>query len=317
MAKPKKDPLEQELAKVRATRTVTELAPFLEHKSNHVVAAAAEAIGELEASELETNLSAAFARLMKNPASSDPGCKALIAIAAALATMGAHASEAYLAGIQHVQKEGSYGPPVDVAAELRGLCARGLVRMSHPDALLYTVAVLSDKETPARVGAARALGDSGSPAAELILRLKVLQGDTTETMAECFSALLSIEPRRSIDFVGSYLHGRSDELIESAALALGESRLAAAFTPLKGAYEGHVRRPLRKTFLLAMAMLRQDAAIEFILTCLEQEPENPAIDALAALSLYRADMAVMQRAREIVERSESALLKRLCAETLG
>ena len=323
MAKPRKDPLEHELAKVRAIRIAPEghvperdLAPFLEHKSNHVVAAAAEAIRELEATELEPNLIAAFTRLMKNPADRDPGCKALIAIASALATMGSHASEAYLAGIKHVQREGSYGPPVDVAAELRGLCARGLVRMSHPDALLHTVAVLSDKEIPARVGAARALGDSGSAAAELVLRLKVLQGDSAETMAECFSALLSIEPRRSVDFVGGYLQGRSDEVVESAALALGESRLAAAFTPLKEAYEGHVSRPLRKTFLLAMAMLRKDEALEFILRCLEQEPENPASDALSALTLYRADTAVMQRAREIVGKRESALLRRLCDETL-
>lgn len=324
MAKPRKDPLEHELAKVRAIRAAPEeyvlerdLVPFLEHKSNHAVAAAAEAIGELEASDLEPNLIAAFTRLMKNPATSDPGCKALIAIASALATMGSHASEAYLAGIKHVQREGSYGPPVDVAAELRGICVRGLVRMSHPDALLESVAVLADKEVPARVGAARAMADSGTPAAELVLRLKVLQGDTAEIIAECFAALLTIEPRRSVEFVGAYLRSRSEDLIESAALALGESRLAAAFIPLKEAYESQVSRPLRKTFLLAMAMLRKDEAIKFILTCLEQQPENPASDALAALRLYRSDSTVTERAREIVRRRESALLQRLCSETLG
>lgn len=324
MAKPKKDSLEQELAKVRAIRKAPEqyvlerdLAPFLEHNSNHAIAAAADVTSELEATGLETNLIAAFTRLMKNPATRDPGCKALIAIASALTTMGAHAPEAYLAGIQHVQMEGSFGPPVDAAAPLRGLCARGLVRMGHPDALLHTLTVLADKEVPARVGAARALADSGSSAAELVLRLKVLQGDVTEVISECFTALLSIEPQRSIDFVARYLHNGPEQVVESAALALGESHLAAAFTPLQKAYESHVSRPLRKTFLLAMAMLRKDEAVDFLLQCLEQEPEHPASDALAVLHLYRSDMVVIERAREIVAKRDSALLKRLFNETLG
>ena len=324
MAKPKKDSLEQELARMAAIRKAPEehllerdLAPFLEHKSNHAVAAAAEIVSELEATTLEPNLRAAFARLMKHPAERDPGCKALIAIASALATMGADASEAYLAGIEHVQKEASFGPPVDVAAALRGLCARGLVRMAHPDALLYTVTVLADKEVPARVGATRALADSGGSAAELLLRLKVLQGDSSEVLSECFSALLSIDPHRSVDFVYRYLHGPPDEVIECAALALGESRLAQAFSPLQNAYESHVSRPLRKTFLLALAMLRKDEAVDFLLRCLEQQSESSASDALAALNLYSRDAGVMQRAREIVSKRDSALLSRVCAETLG
>ena len=324
MAKPKKDSLEQELAKVSAIRKAPEqyvlerdLAPFLEHNSNHAVAAAADVTSELEATGLETNLIAAFTRLMKSPATRDPGCKALIAIASALATMGAHAPEVYLAGIRHVQMEGSFGPPVDAASPLRALCARGLVRMGHPDALLHTLTVLADKEIPARVGAARALADSGSGAAELVLRLKVLQGDVTEVMSECFTALLSVEPHRSIEFVARYLHNGPEQLIEVAALALGESHLAAAFTPLQHAYESHVSRPLRKTILLAIAMLRKDEAVEFLLLCLEREAENPASDALAALNLYSADMVVVERAREIVTKRNSALLKRLCLETLG
>ncbi len=200
---------------------------------------------------------------------------------------------------------------------MRGLCARGLVRMGHRDGLLHTVAVLADKEIPARVGAVRALADSGSEAAELLARLQVLRGDVSEVISESFTALLSIAPQRSVDFVARFLHQDSEDLIESAALALGESRLARAFSPLQQAYESHVSRPLRKTFLLAVAMLRKDEAVEFLLQCLEQQPENPASDALEALRLYRADRAVMERARTIVAKRDSALLKRLCNETLG
>ncbi|MGI8744259.1 MAG: HEAT repeat domain-containing protein [Bryobacteraceae bacterium] len=323
MSKGKKDSLEHELANIRAIRNAPEnydlardLTPFLQHKSNHAIAAAADAAKDLEAEALVPALSAAFTRLMKSPAESDPGCKALISIASALATLGAEAADAYLSGIRHVQREGSYGPPVDVAAPLRGMCARGLVRMAHHEALLRTIEVLADREIPARVGAVRALSDSGSPAAELALRLKVLQGDDVEVVGECFTALLFIEPERSVEFVAGYLHGQPDQVVESAALALGESRLASAFTPLQAAYAAQARRPLRKTFLLAMAMLRKDEALEFLLTRLEQEPESAASDALAALALYRSDEVIVERARRIVTKRDSALLTRLCNETL-
>jgi hypothetical protein len=319
--KSKNDPLEQELAQIRAIRNSPEshdvqrdLAPFLYHKSNHAVAAAAEAARELEAEALAPDLIAAFMGLMKHPSERDPGCKALQAIAGALATFGADAAEVYLAGIRHVQMEGSFGPPVDVAAALRGLCARGLVRMAHPDALYETINVLADPKIPARVGAVRALGDSGSLAGELAVRLKILQGDDAEVIAECFMALLSLAPTRSVPFVSKFLCGQPDEVIESAALALGESRLTSALTPLLEAYAAQIRRPLRKTFLLAAAMLRRDEAVEFLLRCLENEPENSAMDALSALSLYRSDSAVAERVRNIVAKRDSDLLRRLCAE---
>lgn len=323
MAKSKKDALEDDLAIIRAIRNAPEkydlardLAPFLQHKSNHAIAAAAETARDLEAEALTPALSVAFKRLIKNAGVSDPGCKALIAIASGLATLGAHAPEVYLAGIEHVQREASFGPPVDVAAPLRGVCARGLVRMNYRDALLRTVEILADREIPARVGAVRALADSGSPAAELALRLKVLQSDDLEVVSECFTALLFIEPERSVEFVARYLTGHLDELVESAALALGESRLASALPPLQRAYASQVRRPLRKTFLLAMAMLRKDEALEFLLARLEDEPESAASDALAALALYRSDDAIVERARAIVARRDSPLLSRLCGETL-
>lgn len=320
-SKPKEDPVEQALTQIRAIRNSPQsydvqrdLAPFLHHKSNHAVAAAAEAATALEAEALAPDLIAAFTGLMRHPGERDPGCKALQAIAGTLATFGVDASEVYLVGIRHVQMEGSFGPPVDSAAPLRGLCARGLVRMAHPDALFETITVLADRKIPARVGAVRALADSGSLGAELSLRLKVLQGDEAEVLAECFVALLSLAPSRSVEFVSKWLQGQPDEVIESAALALGESRLASALAPLREAYAGQVRRPLRKTFLLAIAMLRRDEAVQFLLACLENEPDNAAEDALSALSLYRSDGAVAERVRVVVAKRDSELLRRLWAE---
>jgi HEAT repeat protein len=231
-------------------------------------------------------LIATFVRLMRDPAKLDPACKALNAIAEALVTLGESAPEAYFAGVRHIQKEGSFGPPVDVASKLRGLCARGLVRCAHPDALLEAVTLLADPEVPARVGAVQALADSGSPAAELVLRLKALQGDDADVMGECFTALLAITPGRSVEFVANFLNAPSPAVIEAAALALGESRSAKALPLLQEAWNRHPRQALRKTILLAIALLRSDEAVAFLLMRRERDAGEAAADAEAALSLY-------------------------------
>src|SRR5271155_3386174 len=112
-----------------------DLGPFLRHKSNHVIAATATTAERLEATALAQDLVDSFLALIEAPAKRDPGCKALLAIAKALVTMDQSTAQVYFAGTRHVQMEASYGPPADAAAELRGVCAQGLARMLHPDAL--------------------------------------------------------------------------------------------------------------------------------------------------------------------------------------
>src|ERR1700684_2520262 len=115
MAKPPST--EDALAAIHAIRQSPEthdpkrdLAPFLRHKSNHVVAAAGATIERLEAIALAPDLVEAFERLMGNPAKLDTGCKALIAITQALVQMDDPAAKVYFAGIRHIQIEGSFGP---------------------------------------------------------------------------------------------------------------------------------------------------------------------------------------------------------------
>jgi len=288
-----------------------DLAPFLKHKSNHVIAAAADTVTRLELGSFCPELVDSFLELMKKPDTRDQGCKALIAIAKALATMDQPAPQVYFAGIRHVQKEGSFGPPVDAAAPLRGLCAQGLVRMSHPDALLECVTLLADTEIAARAGAVRALGESGQSEGMLLLRLKALLGDDEEIMGECFAALLRLAPVPSLEFVADFLHSSSDEVAERAALALGESRIPAAFEKMREAWERTARPSLRRTLLLALAMLRKDEALEFLMTRLEEDTERVAADALAALVLYARDDSVRDRIDEVLIKRKSTVLRAL------
>ncbi len=312
----KRPTTEDALAAIHAIRQAPErfdlrgdLAPFLRHKSNHVVAAAAATAERLEVSGLAPDLVEAFERLIRDPAKIDPGCKALIAITQALIQMDDPAAKVYFAGIRHIQMEGSFGPPVDVAAPLRGLCARGLARMGHPNALLECVTLLADHEIPARAGAIRAIGEAGRPEGVLLLRLKALLDDKEdEIVAECFGALLRLDPGSSVEFVAQFLTSRSGGLGEQAALALGESRLDAAFDVLRGAWERGGASEQRRTLLVAIAMVRSDRALEFLLERLAAESGPVAADALAGLAFYARDEAVRERVEGIIgERGDKAL----------
>jgi hypothetical protein len=307
---------EEALAAIHAIRQAPEkfdpardLGPFLRHKSNHVVAAAAATAERLEAGSLAPDLVEAFERLMHDPAKLDPGCKATIAIAQALVQLEDAAAKVYFAGIRHFQMEGSYGPPVDAAAPLRGLCARGLARMGHPDALLECVTLLADRETVARAGAVQAIADSGRPDGVLLLRLKALLGDKEiEVTGECFGALLSLDPAGSVEFVAKFLDSRTEGMGEQSALALGESHLTAAFEVLRAAWERGGLAEQRRTLLVAIAMVRNDDALEFLLERLRNDSGHVAADALAGLAFYARDEAVLTRVEGIIrERGDGAL----------
>lgn len=303
---------EDALAAIHAIRQAPEkydlardLAPFLDHKSNHVVAAAAATAERLEAAALAPGLVQAFERLMRDPAKLDQGCKATIAIVQALVMLEEAAARVFFAGIRHVQKEGSFGPPVDVAAPLRGLCARGLARMGHPEALLECVTLLADPEMPARTLAIRAIADSGRPEGILLLRLKALIGDKEiEVTGECFTALLSLDPAGSVDFVGQFLNTQDADIAEQAALALGESHLSAAFPVLREAWESGGTRERRRMLLTAIGLSRVDEALEFLIERLRADSIPSAADAHRALSFYLRDEKIAKRVHEAIERRD-------------
>jgi hypothetical protein len=314
---PRAPATEDALKAILAIRTTPEnydlkrdLGPFLHHKSNHVIAAAASTVERLEAAALAQDLVDAFLTLMRDPAKRDPCCKALLAIAKALVTGDQPTAQVYFAGIHHVQMEASFGPPVDAAAELRGVCAQGLARMLHPNALEECVTLLADRQVAARAGAVRAIADSGSREGALLLRFKALSGDaSTEVMSECFAALLRMAPAPSLEFVAQFLYDGSEEIAEATALALGESHLAAAFPVLRKSWEATAETERKRTLLLAIAMLRLDEAIDFLIERVSEDSERPAADAVAALGLYSRNDAVCERIESTIDKRNSDVLR--------
>ncbi|HEU5415416.1 MAG TPA: hypothetical protein VFW31_16735 [Candidatus Angelobacter sp.] len=305
----KPDPVEQALDRLAALKNEAdgpavsaELKAFLKNRSNLVVAKAAKVASHFRARNLVPELVAAFHRLMQNPAKLDKGCAATTEIVNALYALDYVEPEIYLQGIHHVQMEGSFGPPVDAAAKLRAISALALARTAHPAAMDEVVSLLVDEWPDARVGAVRALAVNGGPAGALLLKLKLLTGDSEpDVLTECFSGLLAAAPERSLRLIAGFVDSEDLAVAEAALLALGSSRLREAFEVLKARWET-AAGPLRKTVLLAIGMVRSDETIEFLLALLAECSPATAKDVLAALALFRDNEKVRSRVESVVAR---------------
>jgi HEAT repeat protein len=218
--------------------------------------------------------------------------------------------DVYRQGLQHVQMEASYGPPIDAAATLRGICAQGLVRTRYRQALEEVVALLVDEQPAARVGAVKALATNGGEAGALALRLKALTGDQdVEVITECFSGLLSARSDTAVDFVAGFADADDSEVSEAAILALGASRLPKAIELLKEKWQRAVQSATKKTILLALATSRDEAALSFLIAQVNEASVQTAVGIITALAVHKNSDRIRQELGEVVDRrGERALL---------
>lgn len=284
----------EKLGAVRADPTapasIATLREVLAGRSNHAAAQAAGIVAGHEIEGLQAELVAAFERFLEDPIKRDPGCAAKAAIADALYRLNAPEFHVYQRGIRHVQLEPVYGGKQDTAVQLRGTCALALVRTHHPDYLVAAAELLADREAPARRMAAQALAYSENANAEPLLRLKALLGDEEpQVLSECLLALLAVAPAHSLEFVAGFLDRKPPESAEAAALALGGSRAPAALPVLTAWWERVLDASLRQTALLAIAMLKSDAALAYLLDHVAHSAAPHASAAIDALALYRHD----------------------------
>ena len=265
----------------RSPEAPGELCQTIRGRTSVLVARAAVIAREAGLRDLAGDLAAAFDRFLNEPAKNDRSCLAKRALAETLDVLEWSEAETFLRGIRHVQLEGTFGPPIDTAAVLRGLCAQALVRMGYRDALREATGLLADRWVDARLGAARAAGMAGTDAAELLLRLKIMAGDQEPAvLGECFLGLIKSWPHRSLEFVARYLSASAWEpnpgatvacedteaARELAAVALAESRLPEAAEILRKRYENSVDSASKKLLLLPLALTRRDEAFDFVLS---------------------------------------------------
>ncbi len=297
---PKRDPIEEGLSALsRASITPSDqaaeaIADGLKSRYPAVVARAAVLAGELDLRELEAPLLSAYERLSEDPEKLDPACVAMKEIAATLFGFGTQAPNVYLHAAGHVQLAGWDNQ--DVGAPLRGLGVQALVKIEHPSALTLATDMLTDDQDWARIGAARALRVMSFEASAHVLRLKLRAGDlNAEVLGECFGAMLEYSPAW-IDVVAAYLTSENDVLASLAALAIGEARPAGALEHLKQAWESQTQPDTRETILNAIASLRSDEAVAFLVELVKGESMT-ALQAMSALTLYAASESVVSQVR--------------------
>lgn len=296
--------LEDRLAALEALRAdpsaesaVACLGKALRGKNQHLVAKAAEIVGDHLVEPLAEDLIRAFPRFLERPAKTDTGCRAKAKIAEALYRLRAPAgAEVFLPGIRFVQMEPTWGGQADTAAPLRGWCAFGLVGMSHPNALGELARLLADREVEGRIMAARALAYSENPAGGPLLRLRLHLGDDdARANHEYLTALLALDPRGGLDLAAERLAHSNLETARTAADALAESRPPEALGLLQRAWEQSVEQARARVLLSAAAVLRTDAAIDWLLELVADGSPTAADDAEWALAMYEHDTALQER----------------------
>lgn len=297
--------LRQAVADPSAQGAAATIDRALKGKNGLLISIAAEALEH----DPKNRLPAAFECLMSDAVKRDPQCQGKTAIAEALRRIDATEDSVFLRGVRYHQREPVWGGSVDTAANLRGICVMALVEAHHPRAMVEAAHLLADPELAARTAAAQAIGNSGrADVGEPLLRLRVEMGDDEPAvLTECFASLLHLAPEPSLKFVTARLNERDDAVMEAAALALGESRLDAALAPLSEQVERTVSADRRRALLLAIAMLRSEAAWERLTSWIVEAPASLAVGALRALGTFSHDERLGQGVRVAVDlRSDGA-----------
>jgi len=282
---------EEQIAALDALRQAPEtgradpLRKALAHRNNFIVAKAADLVREFGVAELTPDLIASFERFFENPGKTDPQCWAKNAISRALAALEYQDPDTFLRGMRHIQMEPVWGGRSDSAGTLRSTCALALVQcriLSEPDLLAHLVELVGDKEKAVRVEVLRAIEQIGSPSAALLLRLKAVIGaDEPEVLGACYSGILRIEGVSAVPWVAGFLQTGDDSAAE-AALALAGTHSPEGFDALRECLANRADPWFRSVLLSAIALTRQDAALEFLLDLVRTESldAEPAIEAV-------------------------------------
>ena len=275
-----KKAFEQRVAALDALRESSEhdrvdaLRRALGDRNNFLVAKAADLVREWDLKQLTPELLTAFERFFEKADKTDPQCWAKNAISRALAAFEYQEADIFLRGMHHIQLEPVWGGRSDTAGTLRANCALALVQcrsVSETDLLAHLIDLLADKDKAVRTEVVRAIEQVGSPSASLLLRLRaVLGADEPEILGACYGGILRIEGVSAIPWVSRFLSSADDSAAE-AALALAGTHSPEGFKVLRQCFDEAKDSWWRSVLLSAIALTRQDAALEFLIDLVRRE----------------------------------------------
>jgi hypothetical protein len=292
------------------------LAAALADRHHRVVAAAARLAAEGLHYALVPDLIAAFGRFLDKPEKSDPNCHAKRAVVRALLELDCDDAGFFIEALKYTQHEPVWGGRADTAVDVRAGAAMGLVGSGYPRALAEVAVLLGDPESPARIGAARAIACGNPREAELLLRAKAVFGDADgQVLGECFTGLLAVEPDESPAFVAQFLASGDDSIRELAALALGESHAEGAVDYLRAAWDDVLVAPeLKRALIRAAALHRSDAAFDWLISLIGAGDARTAASVVEALAVYRHNKTLAERLRDVLDERADVKLSEQFAE---
>jgi HEAT repeat protein len=278
---------------------VEHLRKALGDRNNFIVAKAADLVREFRVAELLPELLAAFDRFFGNPEKTDPQCWAKNQLSRAVAALEYQEAEIFLRGMRHIQMEPVWGGRSDTAGTLRATSALALVQcrgLTEVDLLAHLVELLGDKDKSVRAEVVRAIEQVGSSSASLLLRLKAILGaDEPEVLGACYSGILRIEGIGAVPWISRFLVTADDNAAE-AALAIAGTHSAKGFDVLRESFTNGDDPWWRSVLLSAIALTRQDAALEFLVEMVATE----SLDAEAAIEALVRSMP----SQELIQRLE-------------
>ena len=299
---------DEQIAALDALRELPEearLGPLrkaLANRNNFVVAKAADLARESRLEQLTPDLLAAFDRFFDNPEKSDPQCWAKNALSRALAAFESQEAETFVRGMRHIQLEPVWGGRSDTAGSLRATCALALVQcrsLTEADLLAYLIDLFADTDKVVRVEVLSGVAQLGSPAAALLLRARAVVGkDEPEVLGACYRGIVSIDGVRAIPWVSNFLASADDSAGE-AALAIAGTHSIEGLECLKQRLLEAKDPWWRSVLLSAIALCRQEAALEFLLDQVRTESLQ-AESAVEAILRSGPSTDTVRRLEEIV-----------------
>jgi HEAT repeat protein len=308
---PGKRRFEDQIAALDALRDAPEEARLdglrnaLANKNNFIAAKAADLVREFNLQQLTPDLLKSLGHFLENPEKSDPQCWAKNATSRALAAFELQEPEVFLRGMRHVQFEPVYGGRSDTAGTLRATCALALVQcrsLTNDELLTHLIDLFADKDKTVRAEVARAVEQVGSPSASLLLRLRAALGnDEPEVLGACYSGILRLEGVSAISWVSRFLVS-GDDAAGEAALAIAGTHSPQAFDALQKALDAAHDSWFRSVLLSAIALTRQDAAMEFLLDLVKSESPD-AERAIEAVVRSMPSQEIIHRLESLVRRN--------------